>query len=40
MGSANIATQHAKRKTLQVDDMKLVTDILSKSGPYADVLGL
>ena len=37
--SANIATHHAKRKTLKVDDMKLVSDILHKSGPYTSLLG-
>ena len=38
-GSADIATRHAKRKTLKVDDMKLVSDILHKSGPYTSLLG-
>ena len=38
-GSANNATHHAKRKTLKVDDMKLVNSILKKCGPFAGVLG-
>jgi len=37
-GSANFATEHAKRKTLQVDDMRLVQSIIGKSGSYARLL--
>ena len=40
LGSANIATHHAKRKTLKVDDMKLVNDILGKCGSYAGLLSV
>lgn len=39
LGSANFATEHAKRKTLQVEDMHLVQSILGKSGSYAGLLG-
>ena len=38
LGSANLATEHAKRKTLQVDDMHLVQKIIGKSGSYASLL--
>ena len=38
-GSANFATAHAKRKTLQVEDMHLVQSIIGKSGSYAGLLG-
>ena len=39
LGSANFATEHAKRKTLQVEDMHLVQSIIGKSGSYAGLLG-
>lgn len=39
MGGANLATKHRKRKTLQVNDMQLVLDIMGKVGSYGALLG-
>eukprot|EP00966_Prymnesium_polylepis_P010139 234048-Prymnesium_polylepis.2 len=39
-GSADIATRHAKRKTLKVEDMTLVNALLSKCGSYSGLLSL